>query len=54
MQPEGSLHCSEGPATGSYPELDESSSHSSKINIKFILTHEPRRPKWSVPFRFSD
>jgi hypothetical protein len=27
MKPEGSLPCSQQPATGPYPELDESSPH---------------------------
>jgi hypothetical protein len=31
MDPEGSLPCSQEPATGLYPELDESSPHTPTI-----------------------
>jgi len=58
MQPECSLPCSQGPATGPYPEPDESI-HS--FPCYFIVTQSnvtfpsmPLTSMWSPPFMFSD
>jgi hypothetical protein len=38
MEPEGSLPCSQQPATGPYPESDKSNLHPPKpISMKYIL-----------------
>jgi len=37
MQPQGSLSCSQGPATGPYPEPDETSPHFHPISLRSIL-----------------
>jgi hypothetical protein len=43
MEPEGSLPCSLGPATGPYPEPDQSSPyHLSKIRSNIILPRTSR------------
>jgi hypothetical protein len=54
MELEGSLPCSQEPATGAYPE--ESNRHlpillNTQFNI--ILHCTPRSPKWSLSFWFS-
>jgi len=58
MEPEGSLPCSQDPATGSYPEPYASSSHPPtlipKIHSNVILPLTPKSSEWSLPFRISD
>jgi hypothetical protein len=40
MQPEGSLPCSQKPATGPYPQPDESSPHSDWLTTWSRVLHE--------------
>jgi hypothetical protein len=58
MEPEGSSHCSQHPATGPYPDPHESSPHPPTLFLNFlfniILTSTPRSSEWSLPFRYSD
>jgi len=57
MEPEGSLLCSQEPATGTYPEQDVSSPHPHnyfKIRSNIILPSTSRSSEWSTPFRFYD
>jgi hypothetical protein len=55
MESEVSLPCSQEPATGSYPELDESSPHLptlfSKIHSNGIFQSLSISSEWSLPFR---
>jgi hypothetical protein len=54
MEPEGSLPCSQNPATGPYPEPAESSSPHrsllSKVHLNVILSPTLRSSQWSCPF----
>jgi hypothetical protein len=56
MEPEGSLSYSQEPATGLYPEPDESNptviSYLFKIHLNIILPSTPVSRKWSLPFMF--
>jgi len=58
MQPEGSLSCSQNPATSPYPDPDASSPHFPsyfpKIHSNIILPSTPRFSESSFPFRFSN
>jgi len=58
MQPEGSLPCSQQPATGSYPEPDGSihnfSPHFPNIHSNVIFPSAPRCSECSTTFRFPD
>jgi hypothetical protein len=59
MEPEASLPCSQGPATGPYNEPDELSPnlliHFAKIRSNIILPSTPRSPEWALlPFRFAN
>jgi len=53
MEPEGSLPCSQKPATSPYPEPDESSTHLhtqfSKIHSNIIFSSTSVFSEWSVP-----
>jgi hypothetical protein len=53
MESEGSLSCSQEPATGPYPEQDESTTHLSSLlfNIHFniILPFMEKSSKWFEP-----
>jgi hypothetical protein len=53
MEPEGMLLCSQDPATGSYPEEDEFSPHTTphlyEINFNSILPSMTWSPKWYFP-----
>jgi hypothetical protein len=58
MEPEGSLPCSQQPATGTSPEQDASNPHFPpphlpKISSNIILPSTPRSSGWSLHFRFS-
>jgi hypothetical protein len=57
MEPEGSLPCSQEPATGHYPDLDESSPQLSilflSILSNIIFPSTPRYSEWPLPFRIS-
>jgi hypothetical protein len=58
MEPEGSLSCSQEPATGPYPEPDESN-HIPKpyfpnFHFNIILPSTPRSSEWSRPLRLSN
>jgi hypothetical protein len=54
MEPEGSLPCSQKPATGPYPELAESSCpiypYLPKAQLNVILPPTPRSSRWSLAF----
>jgi len=54
MGPEGSLQCSQDPATGPYPEPGESSPqpYFLKIYCNIILPSTPRSTKWFFPSGF--
>jgi len=58
MEPQGSLPCSEEPATGPYTEPDSStpqlSIHFFRINSNAILQSTPRSSKWSLTFSFPE
>jgi hypothetical protein len=58
MEPEGSLPSSQQPATGPYPEPDESVPHFQtyfpNIYCNIILTSTPMFSEWSLTFRLSD
>jgi hypothetical protein len=57
MESQGSLSCWQNPASGPYPEPNESISNTSytfKINFNNILPSAPICLKWSLPFRFTD
>jgi hypothetical protein len=45
MQPEGSLPCSQEPATGPYPEPDESSRHPKPVSVRSVLAYFPYSEK---------
>jgi len=45
MEPEGSLLCSQEPATGPYLESE---------NLNIILPSMPMYSKWFLPFRFTN
>jgi hypothetical protein len=51
MESEGLLPCSQRPATGSYPESDESSSHSRTL---YYLTIYAKSSMCSFSLGFSD
>jgi hypothetical protein len=52
MEPEGSLPCSQAPATGLYPEPDASSPHLPAVSLTFILLTEHEQFKYK-PDSFS-
>jgi len=59
METEGSLPFSQKPATGPYPESDESSPHtpppfSTKIHSNIIFPFPIRSSEWPLPFKFSN
>jgi len=58
MEHEGSLPCSEDPASGPYPEPDESSPplllYFFEIHSGIILSSMPVSYKWSLLLRFSE
>jgi len=58
MEQEGSLSCSQEPATGHILSQINSvynfPAYFSKIHSNNILPFILRSPKWSLPFRFSD
>jgi hypothetical protein len=58
VEPEGSLLCSQGHATGSYPEPDLSSPQLPtlfpKIHSNITFPSTPRYSEWSLPFVFSN
>jgi len=57
MEPEGSLLCSQEPATDPYPQPDESSQLPilfSKIHFHIILPFMPKSSYWPSPFRISN
>jgi len=55
MEPEGSLPCSQGPTTGPFPELDESSQQSHPISLHIPSPRSFKRicpnPRPCVTFR---
>jgi hypothetical protein len=57
MEPEGSLLCSQEPATGYYPDPDETNPHPQpyfpKIHFNIILPSTPRSSRWSHPSGFT-
>jgi hypothetical protein len=57
LEPEGSLPCSQEPAAGSDPELDQSSPRHpilfSKIHFNIILPPTPGSSEWSLYFWLS-
>jgi hypothetical protein len=56
MEPERSAPCLQDPATGSYPEPDESNWHPKTISFKIyfnILPSTPRSLERSLSFRLS-
>jgi hypothetical protein len=57
MEPEGSLPCTQQPATGPYPQPDESSPHIPPylrmFHSNIIFPSTPRSSKWSLSFRRS-
>jgi hypothetical protein len=55
MEPEGSLPCSQQPASDPYPEPDASNQHFLTLTSILILFSHLRLcfPKWSLSFRFS-
>jgi hypothetical protein len=61
MELEGSLSCTQGPATSPCPEPDEPSPHPPihplyfpNIHSDIIFSSTPRSSKWSHPFMFSN
>jgi len=49
MEPEGSLPCSQDPATGPYPEPDESSPHLPTLLLLRSILTLPSRPRLGLP-----
>jgi hypothetical protein len=53
MEPEGSVPCSQKPATGPYPDPAESirpiNPYLLKVHLNVILPPTPRSSKWSLP-----
>jgi hypothetical protein len=56
MEPEGSLPCSQKPATGPYAEPDESIFRTRffKIQFNILLPSLPSSSKWYLPTSLSD
>jgi hypothetical protein len=58
MEPESSLPCTQQPATGQYPEPDESNLHPRyhlpNIHFNIILPSMPTSSEWSRPFKLSN
>jgi hypothetical protein len=57
MESEGSLSCSQGLATGPYPESDESGPHLPnffhQIHFNIIIQYTPGYSEWSLPLGLS-
>jgi len=55
MEPEGSLHCSQEPATvpvqGQMNPVDNFSPYFAKIHSNIIFPSVPRSSEWTLPFR---
>jgi len=58
MEPEGSLPCSQQPATGLYPDPDENFQHLPTLfpqdPSNIIFPSVVRSSEWPLPFSYSD